>query len=192
MFWAGGQGFMFERYTEDAKRAIFFAYHEAKRQTSAFIETQHLLIGLIREPRNQVNRLFGLASHSDNFRERLLVPKTKLHLFSKVGDIPLSLPNKRALAYAAQESDLLGSKVVDTGHLLLGLLRENESNVPAVLATAGISLDLARIRVREYQSLSSFGKLQANLKTLKPLQAVVLLVTVIAVIFVIVRLAVGK
>jgi ATP-dependent Clp protease ATP-binding subunit ClpC len=183
---------MFERYTQHARRAIFFAYHEAKQQPSAFIETQHLLMGLIREPRNQVNRLFGLAAHSDNFRERLLLPKTTLHLFGRVGDLPLSLPSKRALAYAAQESDLLGSKSVDTGHLLLGLLRENEPNVPSVLATAGISLDQVRMRVREDQSLSSFGKLQADLKTLKPLQMLVLLITAIAVVLVIVRLTLGK
>jgi ATP-dependent Clp protease ATP-binding subunit ClpC len=183
---------MFERYTEHAKRAIFFAYHEAKQQPSAVIETQHLLMGLIRERRNQVNRLFGLAAHSDNFREQLLLPKTELHIFGKIEDLPLSLPNKRALFYAAQEADLLGSKSVDTGHLLLGLLQENESNVPAVLATAGITLDLARNRVKEDQNLSSFRKLQADLKTLRPLRALVLLIIAIAVFFLIVRLAVGK
>ena len=46
---------MFERYTESARRALFFARHEASRLGSISIETEHLLLGLIRDG-NEVTR----------------------------------------------------------------------------------------------------------------------------------------
>ena len=45
----GGNGFMFERYTEKARRVIFFARYEASQFGSPYIETEHLLLGLLRE-----------------------------------------------------------------------------------------------------------------------------------------------
>ncbi|MFZ0862910.1 MAG: Clp protease N-terminal domain-containing protein [Candidatus Sulfotelmatobacter sp.] len=40
---------MFERYTEIARRVIFFARYEASQFGSPYIETEHLLLGLLRE-----------------------------------------------------------------------------------------------------------------------------------------------
>jgi ATP-dependent Clp protease ATP-binding subunit ClpC len=40
---------MFERYTEKARRVIFFARHEAGRYGSLQIESEHLLLGLLRD-----------------------------------------------------------------------------------------------------------------------------------------------
>ena len=42
---------MFERYTEKARRVIFFARYEASQFGSPYIETEHLLLGLLREDR---------------------------------------------------------------------------------------------------------------------------------------------
>ena len=38
---------MFERYTEKARRVIFFARYEASQFGSPYIETEHLLLGLL-------------------------------------------------------------------------------------------------------------------------------------------------
>ena len=43
---------MFERYTEKARRAIFFARHEATQFGSPYIESEHLLLGLLRETKS--------------------------------------------------------------------------------------------------------------------------------------------
>ena len=40
---------MFERYTEKARRVIYFARYEASNIGSPYIETEHLLLGLLRE-----------------------------------------------------------------------------------------------------------------------------------------------
>jgi hypothetical protein len=39
---------MFERYTEKARRVIFFARYEASQFGSLYIETEHMLLGLLR------------------------------------------------------------------------------------------------------------------------------------------------
>lgn len=53
---------MFERYTEKARRVIFFARYEASQYGSPYIETEHLLLGLCREDRT-IKRLLAGFSH---------------------------------------------------------------------------------------------------------------------------------
>jgi ATP-dependent Clp protease ATP-binding subunit ClpA len=50
---------MFERYTEKARRVIFFARYEASQFGSETIETEHLLLGLFREDRDLALRFLG-------------------------------------------------------------------------------------------------------------------------------------
>ena len=52
---------MFERYTEKARRVIFFARYEASQFGSPYIETEHLLLGLLREDKALDQSLSALA-----------------------------------------------------------------------------------------------------------------------------------
>ncbi len=54
---------MFERYTEKARRVIFFARYEASQFGSPYIETEHLLLGLLREDKALTNRF--LRGHGE-------------------------------------------------------------------------------------------------------------------------------
>jgi len=47
---------MFERYTEKARRAVFFAPYEASQFGSEYIETEHLLLGTLRGDKETVRR----------------------------------------------------------------------------------------------------------------------------------------
>jgi hypothetical protein len=47
---------MFERYTEKARRVIFFARYEASQFGSPYIESEHLLLGIVREDKTLTNR----------------------------------------------------------------------------------------------------------------------------------------
>ena len=60
---------MFERYTERARRVIFFARYEASQLGSAAIETEHLLLGLIREGKGLTSRRFS-KSRGDCAKQR--------------------------------------------------------------------------------------------------------------------------
>ncbi len=60
---------MFERYTEKARRVVFFARFEASQYGSPYIETEHLLLGLLREDQSLVKRLNQAAGAADASRE---------------------------------------------------------------------------------------------------------------------------
>src|SRR6185312_15832474 len=174
---------MFERYREDARRAIFFSRWEAHRSNCTSIEPKHILLGLTHDAdSSKANQLFGLSASTENFRSLLGVHASPLS--STWGDIPLTNPSKRILAYAAQEADRLGSTPIGTEHLLLGLLREKKSDVPEVLAKAGIDLRSARDRIRAAQGLPVPERepddRKASLRPLRPFAALALLVAVLS------------
>ena len=59
---------MFERYTEKACRVIFFGRYEASRYGSSFIETEHLLLGLLRE-NPEITQLFSSGSEESILKQ---------------------------------------------------------------------------------------------------------------------------
>jgi ATP-dependent Clp protease ATP-binding subunit ClpC len=184
---------MFERYREDARRAIFFARWEAQQSGSVYIEPEHLLLGLTHEADAKANQLFSLTAHTENFRKQLTPHSSTKHSASE--DLPLSNAGKRVLVYAAEEADSLASKPIGTEHLLLGLLRERKSDVPEALAAVGINLHSARDRVREAQGLPILDRepddKETSLRPLRPFSSFFLLVIVLSLLYLIVRLVVS-
>jgi ATP-dependent Clp protease ATP-binding subunit ClpC len=189
---------MFERYREDARRAIFFARWEAQQSNSAYIEPEHLLLSLTHDADSKANQLFALSSHTENFRRQIGPhPSTKS---STSVELPLSNASKRILAYSAEEADHLTSKPIGTEHLLLGLLREKKSNVPEALAAVGIDLHSARNRIRKDRGLpildsetlpildSEKEDKDVPLRPLRPFAAFALLILVLLLIYAIFRL----
>jgi ATP-dependent Clp protease ATP-binding subunit ClpC len=117
-----GDTAMFERYTEKARRIIFFARYEASQFGSPLIETEHLLLGIIREDKALTNRF--LRAHVASIRQQVESQATMRAKVSTSVDLPLSNESKRVLAYAAEEAERLGHKHIGPEHLFLGLLRE--------------------------------------------------------------------
>lgn len=113
---------MFERYTEKARRVIFFARYEASQYGSLYIETEHMLLGLLREDPNLTRLLPNMKSVDEIRREAELHIEARERISTSV-EIPLSAQCKRALNLAAEEADRLASHSICTEHLLLGLLR---------------------------------------------------------------------
>ena len=183
---------MFERYTEDARRAVFHAYREALPSGSIYIEPEHLLIGLLYHRRSRVNQLFNLTTHREEFRRQLAVPPRDFKPPRRVVDLPLSSASKHVLAYAAQEADLLASRSIDTEHLLLGLLREPKSRVPESLASLGIDLNSARARIKPQLSSGPFDQERSQPSPLKPFAAAILLVVFLVLTYLIVKIVLTK
>ena len=142
---------MFERFTERARRALFFARYEASQLGSAGIDTEHLLLGLIREGKGLITRLFadgGVAG--DDIRAEVLGRVPRGPTISTSVEIPFSGAAKRALQYAAQEADGLSHDYIGTEHLLLGLLREQGSVAADVLTSRGLRLNRVREKIVEF------------------------------------------
>ena len=114
---------MFERYTEEARRVIFFARYEASRLGSPMLTTDHLWLGLLRQSRKAIRRL---APHitEDAIHQRLTPPGQDTQRVSMTVELPLSDEVKRALAAAAAEADSRGQKHITDDYLILALLGE--------------------------------------------------------------------
>src|ERR1700751_2185160 len=139
-----GKGIMFERYTEKARRVIFFARYEASQFGSPYIETEHLLLGLLREDKALTNRFLRSHASVESIRKQIEGHTTSREKVSTSVDLPLSNECKRGLAYAAEEAERLSHKHIGTEHLLLGLLREEKCFAAEILHERGLRLSTIR------------------------------------------------
>src|SRR5260370_4139326 len=136
---------MFERYTEKARRVIFCARYDTSQFGSPYIETEHLLLGLLREDKALSNR-FITRSHTpvESIRKQIEEHTTVREKVSTSVDLPLSNECKRVLAYAAEEAERLAHKHIGTEHLLLGLLREENFFASQIVQARGLQLPAIR------------------------------------------------
>ncbi len=128
---------MFERYTEPARRSIFFARYEAAAAGSPAIEPAHLILGLLREDR----RLAAKIPDLEGLRAEL-VPAAHTKTAGSV-DLPLTGEVKAALSRGAELAISLGHAHIAPPHLLAGLLQV-ESRETQALAARGVTLESLR------------------------------------------------
>jgi ATP-dependent Clp protease ATP-binding subunit ClpC len=136
---------MFEKYTEKARRVIFFARYEASQFGSSCIETEHLLLGLIREDKNLTGRFLPKAGSSIQDIRKEIEGRTLVRdKVSTSVDLPFSEESKRVLNCAAEESERFAHKHIGTEHILLGLLRQEGSVAAAILREHGLRPGMIR------------------------------------------------
>lgn len=138
---------MFERFTESARRALFFARYQASEIGSPTITTEALLLGIVRADRQMVARVLGSSVSPDDITrdvEQRITVKDKI---CTSVEIPFDDATKHVLQYAAEEADRLTHHHIGPEHLLLGTLREEESAAAAVLTARGVQLASARAAV---------------------------------------------
>jgi hypothetical protein len=140
---------VFERYTEKARRVIFFGRYEASQFGSPYIESDHLLLGLLRENK-AISAKFFPPSFSVNDLRREIEQHTSVgqKLATSV-DLPLSNECKHILKYAVEEADRLGHKHIGTEHLFIGFLLEEDCYACQLLKKHGVTLESARSLVEE-------------------------------------------
>src|SRR5450755_3935280 len=139
------RAYMFERCTEKARRVISFARYAASQSGSPNIETEHLLLGLLREDQALLTNRFLRSDASVEFIRKQIEGHTAIReKISTSVDLPLSIECKRVLAYAAEEAERLSHKHIGTEHLLLGLLREEKCFAAEILHERGLRLSTIR------------------------------------------------
>lgn len=158
---------MFERYTENARRVIFFARYEASQSASPAIEPEHILLGLLRDNGDLLVRLTRAADPAGAIRksvvERRAPPR---QMISTSVELPLALGTKDVLMKAFEETRALGHGHIGPEHLLLGLLANGESVAAEALRTSGITAEGIRDLVGGAGWATPFSKptLPAQLK----------------------------
>lgn len=151
---------MVQRSTDRARRVMLLAHEEAGRLGHGHIDTEHLLLGLIRESEGEAAKaLEALGITLEDVRRRVEEISGRGE-----GDRPAYIPYapgiKKVLDRAGDESLLLGHEHVGTEHLLLGLVPDDEAGEPDGLATrilSGAGADPAAVREQVTRQLATSG-----------------------------------
>jgi ATP-dependent Clp protease ATP-binding subunit ClpC len=146
---------MWQRFTERARRVIFYAQEEAGRLGENYVSTEHLLLGLVREPDSVAARILERMGVSLS-RVRSEIERQVSRGEGRLGQETQLTPRaKRVIDLAYDEARQLNNNYIGTEHLLLGLIREGEGLAGRVLARLGVDLDRARREVMALQSSDS-------------------------------------
>jgi len=133
---------MFDRYNQAARSVVFFARFVATQGGSSAIESEHLLLGLIREAGETLVRLAPSLSIEDlraKIPRKIIVenPPMRVHM-------PLSAESKRILSYSAEEANDMDHRYIGPEHLVLAILRENTCFAARLLAEMDVQLEKVR------------------------------------------------
>ena len=143
---------MWQRFTERARRVIFYAQEEAGRLGENYVSTEHLLLGLVREPDSVAARILERMGVSLS-RVRSEIERQVSRGEGRLGQETQLTPRaKRVIDLAYDEARQLNNNYIGTEHLLLGLIREGEGLAGRVLAKLGVDLERARREVMALQS----------------------------------------
>lgn len=154
---------MFERYTEKARRVIFFARYEASNYGSKTIAPEHLLLGLVREDKTLANRFFTsrAAFNAEIIRQEIDSRTVRREKLPQTMELALTPETKRVLVFAFEESERLQNRYIGTEHLLLGLLREERSMAAEILFERGLRLNVVRQEIMNQNGIRAAQKSDA-------------------------------
>src|SRR5436305_6787913 len=146
---------MWQRFTERARRVVFFAQEEAGRLGENYVSTEHLLLGLARENDSVAARVLdGMGVSLGRIRSEIERQVTRGD--GRLGqDMQLTPRAKRVIDLAYDEARQLSNNYIGTEHLLLGLIREGEGLAGRVLAKLGVELERTRREVMALQDNDS-------------------------------------
>ena len=155
MLWAGSQVLlgstrrraMFERFTDQARRAVVLAEEEARLLNHNWIGTEHLLLGLIRQGDSVAARALealGISLQAARREVEEIIGQGQ-QVPSEV--IPFTPRSKKVLELALRESLQLRDDYIGPEHILLGLIREGDGVAAQVLVKLGAGLNRTRQQV---------------------------------------------
>lgn len=136
---------MFEKFDESALRALFFSRYEASRLGQGRIESEHVLLGVLRagdDATAEIWRAFQVEP------EEILAryPGGEVSQVASSAELPLSQNAMKILTQAVEELERSDDGEVRPVHLLLAILRVPECRAAALLRTYGLEYDRVRGR----------------------------------------------
>lgn len=129
---------MFDRFTEAARRCVFFAIQEAQEARTAYLETPQLALGILKQA--EVTPPWDrLDLHPIGERLCQLEPRHGTRAATRdPGDVPLSREVKSILNESEHLMREFGHTAVDLPHLLLALLSDKKSMTKQILEESGL------------------------------------------------------
>ncbi len=135
----------FERFSDGARRALTRAQGEARRLGHSYIDTEHILLGLVGEEVGTAAKVLndlGISVNKVQAAVEFVIGKGEKRAVS--GELDLAPRAKRVIEFAVDEARRLNSSYIGSEHILLGLLREKEGVACNVLESFGITLERTR------------------------------------------------
>ena len=149
---------MWQRFTERARKAVFYAQEEAVKWNQPFVSPEHLLLGLIREDDSFAVRILDRIGISRDII-RAEVERQMIHGEGGQGkDLQLTPRAKKVVDLAYAESGRLKNNYIGGEHLLLGLIAEGEGLAARVLTELGMTLETTREQVQKSQEDGAIAK----------------------------------
>jgi len=162
---------MWQRFTERARKVVFYAQEEAQKFGEGYVSTEHLLLGLVRESDSVAARVLEKLGVSLN-RIRAEVEKQLPRGDARPNqDMTLTPRAKRVIDLAYDEARNLNNNYIGTEHLLLGLIREGDGLAGRVLAKLGVELEKARREVMTLQDNETQTKSGGSSRAANPSSA---------------------
>lgn len=142
---------MYELFTDSARRVILYSREEAEKLLQAYIDTEHLLLGLLREKTGFSYEIFNKRGININvlIRDIKNMSDRGRNLMIK-GSIPFSPLAKKSLEYAIEEAQALEHKYINPEHILIGLLKEKRGKASAILKKLGFDIVTLREEIKTY------------------------------------------
>ena len=125
---------MFERFDENARRALFFARYDATQFGHLSIEPAHLATGAIRSV--DARQLSPLIDRLRQIPGWMGSTETPLQT-----EIPFSAASRAVLDQAASLADRFGHRSIRPAHLLAAVMIDTSSPVSIVLRDLGVDAD---------------------------------------------------
>jgi ATP-dependent Clp protease ATP-binding subunit ClpC len=144
---------VFERFTERARQVVVLAQQEARNNKCAYIGTEHILMGILREEEGLAARVLASLDVEVGKAAKLVAATAQGEPREETGQIPMTPRAKKVLELALREALGLGHNYIGTEHVLLGLLREGENKAVAILQD-NFQLDPEQIRNEVIRMLS--------------------------------------
>jgi ATP-dependent Clp protease ATP-binding subunit ClpC len=142
---------MWQRFTERARKVVFYAQEEAQKFGEGYVSTEHLLLGLVRETDSVAARVLerlGVGLNRIRAEVEKQLPRSEPRPSQEMSLTPRA---KRVIDLAYDEARNLNNNYIGTEHLLLGLIREGDGLAGRVLAKLGVELERARREVMSLQ-----------------------------------------
>ncbi|MCI5900971.1 MAG: ATP-dependent Clp protease ATP-binding subunit [Blautia sp.] len=132
---------MQKKFTRQAQQALKLAEGFAKRFGHNYVGTEHLLLGLLKEPEGTAGKVLeGFAVEEGQLVElieKLIAPS---HQSAQEGRPEFSPRTEAVIERAAEEAEFLRHEQIGTEHLLLAMLKDTDCVGTRLLYTMGVGI----------------------------------------------------
>lgn len=140
----------FEKFTDKARKVLVLAQDEARSLHQAYVGTEHILLGLIKEEDGlAAQALDRLGVKYDGVVQAIRQIVTIDEDADVSGHLSFTPRVKRVLENSLREAMQMGQSYISTEHLLLGIVREGEGTALEVLNKLGTSGDNVRAALND-------------------------------------------